>query len=233
MKTLFVIPARGGSVGLPGKNIRPLREVPLIIYSLRFARLFSGDSDICVTTDAPDIAGVLECYGYRVPFLRPAELATDAAGSHAVMLHALDWYEQARGTYDRLVLLQPTSPFRRSRFLEDMFGLYHDGLDMVVSVKQSKANPYFNLFEEENGRLHLSKKSGDIQSRQSAPPVYQYNGSLYVINCGSLRRYASLALFEQVVKYEMPEAYSVDIDNAADWHLAEYLLDLQLVDPEG
>src|SRR5829696_3571135 len=201
MRTLFIIPARGGSKGLPGKNIKMLNGHPLIVHSLQFARLFAEDKDICVTTDAEEIATALLPYNYQVPFYRPAHLSNDTAGMHEVIRHAVAHYEGLNGRYDRVVLLQPTSPFRKKSFLDEAFSLFHEGTDMVVSVKESKANPYFNLFEENaSGYLELSKKSG-VKRRQDAPAVYQYNGCIYIINRNSLERYDAIASFQHVVKY--------------------------------
>lgn len=108
-KILFVIPARGGSKGIPGKNIKPLCGKPLIGYSIEVAREFADDDDICLSTDDPAIAGVAEeQFGLRVPFLRPTELATDRSGTYGVLLHALDFYAARGRLYDTLVLLQPT-----------------------------------------------------------------------------------------------------------------------------
>src|SRR6185436_3803407 len=118
MRLLFVIPARGGSKGLPGKNIKPLNGKPLIGYSLDFARLFTKDENICVSTDSAEIAACVSEFGYKVPFMRPAELATDTAGSYGVIKQAMLFYEASGRHYDAIVLLQPTSPFRQKNHLE-------------------------------------------------------------------------------------------------------------------
>jgi len=234
MRLLFVIPARGGSKGLPGKNIKPLNKKPLIIHSLHYARLFSDDSNICISTDDSNIASVVREEGYKTLFLRPAALAGDESGMWEVILHALDFYEKKSGPYDAVVLLQPTSPFRLKRFMEEALAIFTGDQDMLVGVNESKANPYFNLFEENaEGFLELSKKKGKIVRRQDAPPVYQYNGSLYIINAKSLRLYGSLSEFPRIVKYVMPEEYGTDIDNAADWAKAEYLINNHLVNIDG
>src|SRR5215212_5770611 len=115
--SLFVIPARGGSKGIPGKNIRLLDGKPLIQYTIEFARLFVPDGNICVTTDSPEIAECVSGLGYEIPFIRPAELATDTAGSREVLLHVLEHYENKEKYFDNLVLLQPTSPFRLQHHL--------------------------------------------------------------------------------------------------------------------
>jgi CMP-N,N'-diacetyllegionaminic acid synthase len=234
VRTLFVIPARGGSKGLPGKNIKMLNGQPLVMHSIAYARLFAGDADICLTTDSVEIASAAETGGYRVPFLRPPELAGDTAGSYEVIKHALDRYEEKNGSYDRIVLLQPTSPFRKKEFFEEASSLFSTAIDMVVSVQESKANPYFNLFEEtETGFLQASKKKEGITRRQDAPPVYEYNGSIYIINKKSLNKYNAFANFEHIVKYVMPPVYGCDIDTASDWMMAEYLLNNNLVTIDG
>ena len=108
MECLIVIPARGGSKGIPHKNIKPLCGKPLIYYSIDAARTVAKDEDICVTTDDQDIIKCVENYGLKVPFVRPAELATDKSGSNEVILHVLEFYEAQGKKVDAIVLLQPT-----------------------------------------------------------------------------------------------------------------------------
>lgn len=233
MNTLFVIPARGGSKGLPGKNIKALNGIPLLLYSLEYARLFAADKDICISTDDSAIAEVAAAAGYTLPFFRPEHLSNDTAGMREVLLHALEQYSK-NGEYEAIVLLQPTSPFRKKEFLAEALEHFTPGTDMVVSVNQSKASPYFNLFEEgSEGYLQLSKPALNISRRQDAPTVYQYNGSIYIIRAASLTAYDSLASFPHIKKYLMPAEYNVDIDNEADWLLAEYLLNKNRVTTDG
>ena len=230
--TLFVITARGGSKGIPGKNIKPLGGKPLICYAIDVARALTTDEHICVSTDAEDIEAVAVQYGLPVPFLRPAELSGDRAGSYEVLLHALAFYQAQGITYKKLVLLQPTSPFRTALQVKEAIAIFNDtaGLDMVVSVKESKDSPYFNLFEEnENGFLRKSKP-GVYTRRQDSPTVYAYNGAVYVINTEALQQ-RSLGAFEKVLKYEMSPETSVDIDTPLDWLWAEFLLQQQLAGP--
>ena len=153
---LIVIPARGGSKGIPGKNIKPLVGKPLIEYSIDVARQLVPDEHICVTTDSDEIIRVVEEYGLHVPFKRPAELATDHCGSNEVLQHALRFYIEHGFTPRVVLLLQPTSPFRKKEFLEEALSLYDETIDMVVSVKEAASNPYYNCFEEDqNGYLLL------------------------------------------------------------------------------
>ena len=224
MKLLFLIPARGNSKGIPGKNIKPLFEKPLIHYSLEYARLFAADEDICISTDSHAIAECVRDLSYDVPFTRPAHLATDTAGTYEVVQHAISFYNEQKKNYDVVVLLQPTSPFREKFHLEKALTLFNKNIDMVVSVKESAANPYFNLFEEDQkGFLNVSKGEGSYTRRQDAPKVYEYNGSLYIINIASMHNKKSFAAFDKKIKYVMAEEYSIDIDTMADWKYAEFL----------
>ncbi len=221
---LCVIPARGGSKGIPYKNIKELNGKPLITYSIDVARQLFSDENICVTTDDQQIIDVVENYGLHVPFVRPVHLATDRATSHDVLIHALEFYEQKGLVYDIILLLQPTSPFRLKRHLEEAMNLYTDSCDMVVSVKESSANPYYNLFEENaQGFLYISKGSGHYTRRQDTPTVWEYNGSIYVINSRSLKK-CKMSEFLHKIKYPMDSIYSVDLDTSLDWMVAEELL---------
>lgn len=224
MNVLVVIPARGGSKGIPYKNIKPLAGKPLICYSIDVARQFTTDDNICITTDDDKIIEVVEEYGLKVPFKRPVYLATDTCGSNEVIQHAWQFYADRGNKYDAILLLQPTSPFRKVEFLKDAVGLYDDSIDMVTSVKLSSCNPYYDGFEEnEEGLLTISKGDGTIERRQDAPKVWQLNGSIYVINPNSLME-KGLAHFNRIRKYAMTELYSVDIDNLLDWKVAELII---------
>lgn len=223
MKALFLIPARGGSKGIPHKNSRLLAGKPLVGYSIEAALQLASPQDICVSTDDEDIAGIAAGYGLSVPFIRPAELASDTSGSYEVIMHALDFYAAQGREYESVVLLQPTSPFRTSRHISEAMNLYTAGCDMVVSVVEAKSNPYFVMFGEgEDGFLHRLLEGG-FTRRQDAPPVYEYNGAVYVLNVGSLRT-KHLSAFTRNRKYIMPPADSIDLDTPEDWEYAEYLL---------
>lgn len=225
---LFVIPARGGSKGVPGKNIKPLAGKPLLHYTIDAARELADDTNICITTDDGGIAKCAADYGLPVPFERPASLATDTAGTYEVLLHALDFYAANERTFETLVLLQPTSPFRKAKHIAEAFALYSQSLDMVVSVTESDANPYYTMFEE-NADGYLKKvKEGNYAGRQSCPTVYTYNGAVYIINVQSLRK-SLISQFGKIVKYTMNELESTDIDTMVDWLWAEFLIEKKLV----
>lgn len=229
MKTLVVIPARGGSKGIPHKNIKLLNGKPLICYSIDVARQFTTDDNICVTTDDDEIIRVVEECGLKVPFKRPDYLATDTCGSNEVILHAYQFYADKGVRYDVILLLQPTSPFRKVEFLKEAVALYDDSIDMVTSVKLSSCNPYYDGFEEDvDGLLKISKGDGTIERRQDAPSVWQQNGSIYVINPKSLME-KGMAHFTRIRKYAMSELYSVDIDNPFDWKVAELVINEKML----
>lgn len=224
MKALYVIPARGGSKGIPHKNIRLLGGRPLIGYSIAVARELAGDEDICVSTDDPGIAEVAGREGLEVPFLRPAELATDCSGTREVLLHALDFYAARGRVYDTIVLLQPTSPFRTADDVRRSLALYTPDIDMVVTVREASSNPYYNCYETgSDGFLHISKGDGLYTRRQDAPKVWEYNGAVYVINAASLRQ-MPMGAFRRRVMCEMEGWRSIDLDTETDWMIAELLL---------
>ena len=223
---LYIIPARGGSKGIPRKNIKPLRGRPLIAYSIDAARaLGADDSHILLSTDDDEIAATAETLGLRVPYRRPAMLATDTAGSREVIIDAMDWADSHGIPYDCVVLLQPTSPMRTAADVQGCLDLYSPEIDMVVSVTEAQSNPYYNCFEADpsTGYLHVSKGDGLYTRRQYAPPAYEYNGAVYVINPASIR-HMPLGAFPRRIPYPMPRSRSIDLDTPLDWIVAEHLM---------
>lgn len=229
MKPLVIIPVRGGSKGIPYKNIKPLNNKPLVYYSIDCARQLVPDDDICISTEDPKIIKCVEDYGLKVPFVRPQELATDTAGSYEVLVHAFEYYRALGRKYDCIILLQATSPFRTAAQVKEALALYNENIDMVVSVKKSATNPYYNCFEEDsNGLLQRVLKYKNITRRQDAPTTYEYNGSIYIINPESLMK-TSLGNFQKRIKYEMDELYSLDVDTPIDWLFAEFVIKEHLI----
>ncbi len=221
MRILFLIPARGGSKGLPKKNIKALNDKPLIYYTIDAAKThLNSNSEICISTDSQEIREVVLEYGIDVPFMRPAEFSTDFATSEQVMQHALEFYSQNGKEFDLLILLQPTSPLRTSKHIFEALQLFDRTLDMVVSVKETKSNPYFNLFEEDkSGFLHRSKES-TYTRRQDCPQIYECNGAIYIINVQSLLN-KGFGKLDKVKKYVMSEEDSIDIDTIRDFETVE------------
>ena len=221
MKPLFVIPARGGSKGIPGKNIKPLGGKPLIAYSVEVARQLAPDSDICVSTDDPAIADVVREMGLEVPFMRPDYLATDNCGTYEVLLHAVKFFEKLGRRYDTMVLLQPTSPLRTADDVRRCLEAYTPDVDMVVTVVEAASNPYYNCYETDaDGFLHISKGDGSFVRRQDAPKAWEYNGAVYVINIDS-RKQMPLSKFPRRRMVEMERSRSIDLDTPLDWIVAE------------
>ncbi len=223
MQPLIIIPARGGSKGVPRKNIKLLNGKPLIYYTIDAAREIVDDKNICVTTDDDEFIELVKSYGLKVPFKRPHELATDTSSTEEVIKHALSHYQNKGIYYEKIVILQPTSPFRKGKHINEALLLFKPNLDMVVSVKQTKSNPYYVLFEEnEKGFLEKSK-NGNFTRRQDCPSVWEYNGAIYIISTKSLLK-KSITQFKRIVKFEMDELSSLDIDSSLDWDFATYLL---------
>lgn len=222
--TLFVIPARGGSKGLPGKNIKDLCGKPLITYSIDVARVFADDEHICVSTDSEEIKGVVEEYGLSVPFIRPDYLATDSATSNDVLVHAVNFFKEQGREYKKLILLQPTSPLRSINDVAGSLALYRDDIDMVVTVTKSHA-PAVLCNDDENGFVQLVYNK-TASGRQQLQEMYEFNGAVYVINIQSLLE-KGLARFTKRVKYVMSKENSVDIDDIYDFKLAEEIINIR------
>lgn len=224
MRPLIIIPARGGSKGIPKKNIKSFNGKPLIYHTIDVARQITIDKNICVSTDDNEIIKIVEDYKLKVPFVRPKELATDVAGTYEVLLHALNFYEQHGQYFDCIILLQNTSPFRNINHIKDALNLYSNDIDMVVSVRETSVNPYYNCFEEDEfGFLYTSKGAGNYTRRQDVPKAYEYNGAIYIINPLSLKA-RSLNKFTKIKKYLMDDIHSVDLDSMMDWKFAEFLI---------
>lgn len=218
-QTLYLIPARKGSKGIPGKNGRIIAGKPLVMHSIDVARQLANDTDICLSTNDEALVAAAKEWDYNAPFVRPGNLATDQSSMEEVLVHALDNYAAHGKQYNVLVLLQPTSPFRTASDVKKALKLYKPEVDMVVSVKETDANPYYVLFEEnEMGLLEKSKK-GNFVTRQECPKVWQLNGAVYVINVASLRS-KGMANFDKILKSEMTAVASLDLDSELDWKLA-------------
>lgn len=230
MRKLVIIPARGGSKGIPGKNIKLLNGKPLILYTIDIARKICSDEFICVSTDDDKIIECVENYRLPVLFKRPEQLATDKSGMYGVIRHALDFYKQKGLNFDCIILLQPTSPFRKEKHIINCLELFnqYENLDMVVTVKEPDSNPFY-LFKEKDGYMERLDIAKGLETRQEAVPVYQYNGAVYVINVKSLDNYSSLSEMKYVKKVKMEKLESIDIDEPIDWYFCESLIEKKIL----
>ncbi|HWI81355.1 acylneuraminate cytidylyltransferase family protein [Ramlibacter sp.] len=222
-RTIATICARGGSKGLPGKNIRPFAGRPLIEHTIAHALGCAAVDGVYVSTDDERIADVARRAGATVPYLRPAELATDHAGKLPVIEHLVAHLEGAGEQIARIVDLQPTSPLRESADIAAALAVRRDA-DLVFSVAEAADNPYFNLVEPgADGWVHLSKGQGSGR-RQDVPPVYALNGSIYVWQRAALARAATHGMWSvHAAVYVMPRWKSVDIDTLEDFDYAQWL----------
>lgn len=223
-KTLWLIPARGGSKGIPNKNLKPFCGESLVSRAVKQAAMCANQNDVIfVSTDSKEIKSEAEKHNIEIPFLRPVELASDTSSTYSVILHVIEEFKKRGEHFEKVVLLQPTSPFRTIEDIKNTIKLWNPEVDMAVSVTESKSNPYFNLFEEDkDGFLKLSKGNGQYSRRQDAPKVWEYNGAVYVMTPVSLKN-SPMSRFEKIVAYEMPSSRSIDLDTPEDWTVAEYL----------
>jgi CMP-N,N'-diacetyllegionaminic acid synthase len=223
-ETLVIIPARAGSKGIPGKNWRNLGGKALIQYSMEQALEVAHPDQICISTDSPEVQNIAQNLGLTIPFTRPEALSGDSAGSREVLLHALDHYEQQGQCFENILLLQATSPFRRSTDLLGIMGQLSENprIDAVFSVVESRSNPYYTHFRLEQDCLQ-PLFDGQYTRRQDLPQVWELNGSLYAIRVSSLRAH-SLGELPQRMAYKMPANSLVDLDTELDWLWAEFLL---------
>ena len=229
--TIATICARGGSKGLPGKNVRPFPgagDPPLIVHSIRHALACPRIGRVYVSTDDPAIAQVARDAGATVPFLRPAELATDSAGKMPAVEHLVAWLEASGETVDVEVDLQPTSPLRAAGDIENCLDAL-DGVDLALSVFDAGCHPAFNLvYREPDGRLALCEEPRALR-RQDLKPVLALNGSIYCWRRDAVAVAARTGLWSVRVRgVEMPRERSADIDDALDFEWAAWLYRRQL-----
>ena len=230
-KIVCIIPARGGSKGLPGKNIKTLLNKPLIAYSIEHAKGSQYIDRVIVSTESLEIADISRKYGAEVPFKRPEELASDDSSTIDVLLHAINWLEREEEyLFDILVLLHVTTPLRNVEDIDSSIKLLvENNADNVFSVTEAHGNPYFNMVEVTKEGLVKLVKEGNFTTRQSAPPVYDMNASIYVWWKDILRGKRKTFLDKTCI-YLMPKERSIDIDDIIDFKIAEMFLEEKVKD---
>ena len=232
---LAVIPARGGSKGLLGKNIRPFAGVPLIAHSILFAKMCPEITRCIVSTDAEETAVVARQFGAEVPFLRPGELARDDTPVWPVLRHALGAIEADEGgRYDALVLLDPTSPAREPSDVAGALRRLEDTpeADGIIGVSEPEFNPIWHCVVEQDGWMSdLIKHGGQFGRRQDVPRVLRVNGSLYIWRAAFVRGHAGRNWRQsgRHLMYEIPELRAMSIDTADEFARAETMVKSGLI----
>jgi CMP-N,N'-diacetyllegionaminic acid synthase len=225
LTTIGIITARGGSKGIPRKNVLPVAGKPLIAWTVEAALASGRLGRVILSTDDEEIAEAGRLFGAEVPFMRPAALARDDTSSFAVMEHALDWLEQDSGLPDYILLLQPTSPLRTAADINNAITLATERhSDAVVSVSECSPHPLLARTIRKDGTLEeLLKAEHCYQRRQDLPPAYVINGAIYLNQPGSLRATRSF-IPRGAHAYVMPPERSIDVDTPWELSLADLLL---------
>lgn len=225
MRILALIPARGGSKRLPGKNIKLLGGKPLINWTIDAAQGIPEICEILVSTDAPEIALVAKGAGANVPWLRPEVLSTDQATSVDVALHALDWYEAENGVVDGLLLLQPTSPFRtQATIIRGMELFKNQSHRTVIGVSPVRDHPLLTFKMKDGYLVPFVEHHGFGIRSQDLEPALVANGGLYLISPVELRKSKSFMSIDLIPLVSESLIEGLDIDTKFEFELAEHLL---------
>ena len=222
---LAIIPARGGSKGLPDKNILPLADKPLIAWTISAAKRSNHIDRCIISTDDEEIAEIGKKYGGEIPFMRPMELATDGAIGNNVIIHAL---ETINKKYDIVIVLQPTSPLRNESDIDaGLDYMLKNEAPACVSVCKSNKPPYWHFTIEQGGKLKsIFPQNKLLTNRQELPVTYMPNGALYIAKTEWFKKTKSF-FTESTIAYIMPAERSIDIDSQLDLNYAELLLNNQ------
>ena len=219
-----IIPARGGSKGIPGKNIKPLGDKPMIAYTIEASLNSRYIDDVIVTTDSEEIASIANEYGAETPFLRPAALAQDTSKSIDALVHARDWLADHGRTYDAAAWLQPTSPLRRAQELDGAIETFYEhGRIAVASVAEVTVNPIMMRRLDEYDVLHPLLPTSSTIRRQDMPKYYYVDGAICINQFEALNNDTSLN--DNPIGYIMPKERSIDIDTIEDFKRVEQILE--------
>jgi CMP-N,N'-diacetyllegionaminic acid synthase len=226
---LATICCRGGSKGVPGKNIRALKGKPLIAYTIEVAKQSALIDQLIVSTDDESIAAIAKQFGASISFMRPAHLASDTASKWPVFIHAVEAYETLSGkTVDYLVDLDVTVPLKTAQDIDGAIQLaLQDPLaDVVITGYEPERNPYFNMMEiDDAGYAEIVKKSArPIVRRQDAPPVYSLTPAAYVVKKSALYEFEHWSKARCKI-HPIPRERAVDIDTEIDFKIVEFLMD--------
>jgi len=221
-RILAIIPARGGSKGLPGKNIRPFCGKPLISWTISQALASRYLDKVVVSTDDKKIAARSLKFGACVPFFRPKKLATSTSNIIDVVIHALDFFGKKHINYDLVMLLQPTSPLRTNEDIDKTIGLFFEKkASAVISVCRCEHHPWWSVALSKGSKIEKFQGTGQLhKNRQSLPDFYRINGAVYVAQVNYLKENHGF-LGKSTFAYIMPPERSVDIDTNWDLIIAQ------------
>ena len=225
---LGLIPARGGSKGLPRKNIKPLLGKPLIAWTIEQALASKYLDRVVVSTDDKEIADISKKYGAEVPFMRPKELAEDNAKGIDVVLHAIDWLKEndKRKQYDLIMLLQSTSPLRTTEDIDkaiELLFLLKEAKAIVSVCEVDHHSLWVNTLPDDRCMKDFIKPKIMNKNRQELPKFYRLNGAIYIAYCNYLQKRKSF-FGKETFAYIMPREKSIDIDDKIDFKLVEILI---------
>jgi CMP-N,N'-diacetyllegionaminic acid synthase len=225
---LATICCRGGSKGVPGKNIKLLKDKPLIAYTIQSAKQSKLIDDLIISTDDELIAETAKQFGASVPFMRPADLASDTASKWPVFIHAVEEYEkQTAKTVDYLVDLDVTVPLKTAEDIDGaiQLALQNEDVDVVITGYEPERNPYFNMMEVTADGFAEIVKKGDkpIVRRQDAPQVYSLTPAAYVVKKSALYNYEHWSKAKCKI-HPIPRERAVDIDTEIDFKIVEFLI---------
>jgi len=226
-KVLAIIPARGGSKGLPGKNIKELCGKPLIVWTIEQTKSCSDIDRVVVSTDDENIADVAKKHGAEVPFMRSVELASDTASSMDVIFHTVGWLKKHENYHpEYILLLQPTSPLRTAKDIERAIQTLKDkSAQAIVSVCEADHHPWWsNILPEDGNMKDFLRPEILNKRRQDLPIFYRLNGAIYLSETEYLYAYNGF-LGPDTFSYKMPKEHSIDIDSDLDFRLASLLLE--------
>jgi N-acylneuraminate cytidylyltransferase/CMP-N,N'-diacetyllegionaminic acid synthase len=231
VKVLFLIVARAGSKGVPGKNLRTIAGISLVGFKATSARRSRYCSRLIISTESSEIQAEARRYGVEVPFTRPVDLATDTASSVDVVAHAVNWIERNTSEhYDALMLLEPASPFTRPQDYDDAVELMiARDANVVVGVRPTEVNSVFVGPLDDSGRISsivTKMLSLDKMGRQDLPQEFTMNAALYLVRWSFFAKHRRIYVDpETTYGHVMPAEYSVEIDTPADMHRAEFLVE--------
>lgn len=223
-KILAIIPARGGSKGIPRKNIKSLNGKPLLYYTIEETLKSKYIDKLIVSTEDKEIADLSRAYGDNIPLMRPKELAMDNTPGIDPILYSVKWYKDQDDNYDYVICLQCTSPFRQVHQIDEAIEkLINEDGDSIVSVCESEVNPFWMKTVEEGFMKDFLKDAPFYARRQDTPVIYRLNGAIYIAKTEVLMKNKNWYT-DKTLAYVMDRKTSIDIDDLTDFEFAEFLM---------